>query len=100
MASIIEVVADRKEEAGRLARRAYESDADSAAAALAMSFVLQAEFKITEARKMAETASRLDPESAEALARVAELRMGEGDTKGAATPPRRPCVAIRTPRVR
>ena len=83
LASVIEVVADHKQEATRLARRAYESDADSVAAALAMSFALQAEFKISEARKMAETAVRLDPDSAEALARVAELRMGEGDTKGA-----------------
>ena len=32
---------------------------------------------------MAEKAVRLDPDSAEALARVAELRMAEGDTRGA-----------------
>jgi len=83
LASVIEVAADRKEEALNLARRAVEADSNSAAAALAMSFAWQAGFDIARARKMAETAARLDPESGEALARVAELRLAEGDTKGA-----------------
>jgi len=83
LASVVEVVADRKDEARDLARRAVEADADSAAAALAMSFVHQADFDIAAARKMAERAVRLDPDSADTLARVAELRMAEGDTEGA-----------------
>lgn len=83
LASVIELVADRKDEALQLAQRAHESDPDSAAAAMALSFARQAQFEIGEARRMAEVAVGLDPESAEALARVAELRMAEGDTRGA-----------------
>ncbi|MDH3785834.1 MAG: FecR domain-containing protein, partial [Acidobacteriota bacterium] len=83
LASVIEVVADRKDEARRLARKAYEADDESAAAAMAMSFSYQSDFDIESARELAETAVRLDPDSAEARARLAELRMAEGDTRGA-----------------
>ena len=83
LASVIDLVSDRKQQGLDLARRALEADPNSAAAALAMSFASQADFDIAGARKMAETAARLDPESAEALARVAELRLAEGDTRGA-----------------
>jgi tetratricopeptide (TPR) repeat protein len=86
LASIIELTADRKDEAMRLATQAYEADPSSAAAALAVSFAAQAMFDIPQARKMAETAARLAPESVEALARVAEMRMAEGDIKGAKEP--------------
>ena len=58
LAAVIEVTADRKDEARRLARGAVEADAESAAAALAMSFVHQADFDIEGARIMAEKAAR------------------------------------------
>ncbi len=83
LAAVIDVAADRKEEARELATRAWESDSESAAAALALSFVHQADFDIAAAREMAEQAVRLDPDNAEAQARVAELRMAEGDIEGA-----------------
>ncbi len=83
LAAVIDVAADRKDEARTLAYRAVESDSESAAAALALSFVHQADFDIAAAREMAEQAVRLDSENAEAQARVAELRMAEGDTAGA-----------------
>jgi cytochrome c-type biogenesis protein CcmH/NrfG len=83
LASVIDIAADRPQEAMNLAQRAVEADDQSAAAALAMSFASQARFDIARARKMAETAARLDPDSAEAQARVAELRMAEADIKGA-----------------
>jgi len=89
LASVIELAADRKEEATRLATQAYEIDPSSAAAALAVSFAAQADFDIARAREMAETAARLAPESVEALARVAEMRMAEGDIRGAKEPAER-----------
>jgi tetratricopeptide (TPR) repeat protein len=89
MASVIELAADRKDEGMRLATEAWEADRTSAAAALAVSFASQAKFDIPRAREMAETAARLAPESAEALARVAEMRMAEGDIRGAKDPAER-----------
>ena len=83
LAAVIDVAEDRKESARELARRAVEADNQSAAAALALSFVHQADFDIAAARKLAERAVRLDPENADAQARVAELRMAQGDTRGA-----------------
>jgi len=83
LASVVDLAADRTEEAMDLAERAVKADADSAAAALALSFASQAGFDLARAAEMAETAARLDPDSAEARARVAELRMAEGDLKGA-----------------
>lgn len=89
LASIIELTADRKDEAMRLATQAYEADPASAAAALSVSFAAQAAFDIPRAREMAETAARLAPANAEALAHVAEMRMAEGDIKGAKDPAER-----------
>lgn len=83
LASVIEVAANRKEDAMRLAERAASADPRSAAAALALSFAAQAAFDIPRARSAAEKAAELDPESALALARAAELRMAEGDLAGA-----------------
>ncbi|MGH9867045.1 MAG: FecR domain-containing protein [Candidatus Polarisedimenticolia bacterium] len=83
LASVIEVAADRADDALNLARQAVEADGQSSSAALAMSFAAQAKFDIPRARETAETAARLAPDSAEALARVAELRMAEGDIPGA-----------------
>ena len=83
LASVIELAADRKEEATRLAEQAVAADSRSPAAALAASFAAQASFNIARAREMAEKAAELDPESSAALARAAELRMSEGDLEGA-----------------
>jgi tetratricopeptide (TPR) repeat protein len=83
LASIVDLVADRKTEALDGAKRAVEADPSSSTAALALSFAEQAHFDIAKAREMAESAARLDPESAEAQARVAELRLAEGDVEGA-----------------
>jgi tetratricopeptide (TPR) repeat protein len=89
LASVIDLAADRPDEAMGLARQAVEADSSSSAAALALSFAAQAKFDIPKAREMAETAARLAPESAEALARVAEMRMAEGDVAGARDPAER-----------
>jgi Flp pilus assembly protein TadD len=83
LASVMEIAADRKEEAARLADKAVEADPKSPAAALAASFAAQASFDIPKARVMAEKAAQLDPQSSAALARAAELRMAEGDLDGA-----------------
>ncbi len=83
LASVIEMAADRVDEATRLAEAAVAADRNSPAAALALSFAAQASFDIGRAREMAETAARLDPKSPVALARAAELRMAEGDLDGA-----------------
>lgn len=83
LASVVELVADSKDEAMRLAEQAVAADSDSPAAALALSFAAQAAFDLEKAGKLAETAARLDPHGAEAQARVAELRMARGDIKGA-----------------
>jgi tetratricopeptide (TPR) repeat protein len=89
LASVIELAADRKDEAMRLATEAYEADSSSAAAALAVSFAAQAKFDLSRAREMAETAARLAPENVEALARLAEMRLAEGDIKEAKEPAER-----------
>jgi tetratricopeptide (TPR) repeat protein len=83
LASVIEVAADRPDDALSLAQRAVKADGKSPAAALALSFAAQAKHDIPQARSMAETAVKLDPEGSEALARAAELRMAEGDIAGA-----------------
>ncbi len=83
LASVIDLAADRTDDAMKLAMQAVEADGDSAAAALALSFAAQARFDLEQARETAELAARLSPDSAEAQARVAELRMAEGDIAGA-----------------
>ncbi len=83
LASVIEVAADRPDDALILAQRAVQADGKSPAAAMALSFAAQAKHDIPQARSMAEAAVRLDPDGSEALARAAELRMAEGDIAGA-----------------
>ncbi len=83
LATVIALVGDRKDEAHRLSGEAVVANADSASAALAASFVAQAEFDIEMAAALAERAAKLDPKDPVALARVAELRMAQGDLRGA-----------------
>lgn len=83
MASVMALVGDRKDEARRLADEALKANADSVAASFAASFVAQADFDLDKAAAHAERAAALDPEGPAALARVAELRMGQGDLAGA-----------------
>jgi tetratricopeptide (TPR) repeat protein len=83
LASVIALTEDRKDDARKLASQAVEADAKSPAAALASSFVAQADFDIDRAANLAEKAAGLAPDDAVALARLAELRMAQGDTRGA-----------------
>ena len=61
LASVVELVADRKDEAMSLAEQAVAADGDSPAAALALSFAAQAAFDLERAGELAERAARLDP---------------------------------------
>lgn len=83
LASVMALVGGRGEQARELAERALAADERSASAALAASFVAQAEFDIARSAKLAERAAELDPEDPTALARVAELRLAQGDLRGA-----------------
>ena len=81
--SIVELVADRKDEARALAQQALSSDEDSSSANLAASLVAQADFDIARAATYAERAAELDPEDPIALSRAAEMRLAQGDVPGA-----------------
>ena len=83
LASVVAVVADDRDEALRLARRAVEADPSSSAAALALSIASQARLDLRAALDAAEKAAQLDPEGTVAWSRVAELRMAHGDLDGA-----------------
>ncbi len=61
------------------ARRAVELSPDSAAAAIALSYALQAAFQLEEAREVLRTAVERNPEDALAWARLAELEQMFGD---------------------
>lgn len=77
--AIVALRNNRREEALALAQAAVNANATSACAAMAMSYVQQGRFDLKEARRWAETAMRLQPESATVRARLAELEMGFGE---------------------
>jgi tetratricopeptide (TPR) repeat protein len=77
--AIIHVVRNRNQEALADARRALELSPDSAAAAIALSYALQAAFQLEEARDVLRTAVARNPEDALAWARLAELEQMFGN---------------------
>ncbi len=81
--SIIAVVQDKKEEALRLAYNAILSAPNLASPRIALSYAHQANFNLPEALEALEAATRLDPESALAWARLAEISMSVGDLDSA-----------------
>ncbi len=83
LATVMALVGDRRDEARKLAAEAVAADPRSASAALAASFVAQADFDIARAEAQAERAAQLDPSDPTALARAAEMCMAEGDLHAA-----------------
>lgn len=81
--AIVALITNRKAEALELAKQATAAGPDSAAAALAMSYVAQGHFKLDEARHWALKAVELQPKSGLTRARLAELELGFGNLKRA-----------------
>lgn len=73
--AIIAIVRNDKDKALALANQAVSFDERSATARIALSYALQANFKIEEALKSAREASERDTSNALAWARVAELEL-------------------------
>jgi tetratricopeptide (TPR) repeat protein len=71
--SVIAVVQNDKEKALSLARKALETDPDSAAANIALSYALQAGFDLEGALINVQEAVKLDPQNSLAWARLSEL---------------------------
>jgi len=76
--SVIALVNNDTQEALRLAHRATERAPDSSIPHIALSYAQQGVFQIDEASASAQEATRLAPEDALALARVAELWLARG----------------------
>jgi tetratricopeptide (TPR) repeat protein len=91
--SILAVAQDKKDEALRLAYRAILSAPNLASPRIALSYAHQAHFNLSAAVESLQAATRLDPESALAWARLAELSMSVGDMDSALSAARR-AVAI------
>lgn len=78
--AVIALVRNEKVEARELSGRAVASATPTPRAWMARSFVQQADFSLESALHSAQTAATLDPSSAAALARVAELQLSLGWT--------------------
>jgi len=78
LAALIRVVKNDKTGALELARRALSQDGRSVRAWLALSYALQAHFNLAEALAAAGQAAQLEPASAVAQARHAELLLSSG----------------------
>ena len=76
--AIIAIVQNDKARALELANQAVNIDDKSASARIALSYALQADFKIEEALKAARQATERDANNALAWARVAELELSVG----------------------
>jgi tetratricopeptide (TPR) repeat protein len=81
--SVISVVQNDKERGLSLARKAVEIDSHSAAARIALSYALQANFNLREALSSLKEAVTLEPENALAWARLAELWLSFGELEKA-----------------
>jgi len=81
--AVIEVVQNQREQALVDARQGVTLSPDSAAAEIALSYALQANFQITEARDVLQQAVAQHPEDALARARLAELQLMLGDREQA-----------------
>jgi len=77
--SVIAVVQNDKERGLNLAKKAVELDSHSAAARIALSYALQANFKLQEALNSLKEAVTFEPENALAWARLAELWLSFGE---------------------
>lgn len=78
LASIIRLAKNAKAEALALAQRAVSQDGNSSRAFLALSYALQAAFKLEEALNAASRATELQPSNTVAHARRAELLLSLG----------------------
>lgn len=76
--SVIAVAQNEKAKALSLAKKATEAGPDSAAARIALSYGLQANFNLQEALTSLKDAVKLEPENALAWARLAELYLSFG----------------------
>ncbi|MGD8630125.1 MAG: FecR domain-containing protein [Gammaproteobacteria bacterium] len=81
--AVIEVVQNQREQALVDARQGVSRSPDSAAAAIALSYALQANFEINEARDVLQRAVVQHPDDALARARLAELQLMLGDREQA-----------------
>lgn len=81
--AIISLVKNDKDTARTDLTTALERDGQSAAAALAMSYVEQASFQLPEARHWITRAAQAAPQSATIRARLAEIELGFGQTREA-----------------
>lgn len=81
--AMIAVTRNRGHRALALSRRAVERDPDSTLALLARSYAEQSRFRLEAALESARDALANDPRNAHAVARVAELQLSTGDTRGA-----------------
>jgi tetratricopeptide (TPR) repeat protein len=77
--TVVAVVENDKDLALSLANKAVELDPASPTARIALSYALQAHFKIEPARASVQKAVDLDPQNALAWARLAELEMSAGN---------------------
>lgn len=77
--SIIAVVQNKKEMALSLAKKAVETDPDSAAARIALSYALQANFDLQGALNSLKDSVKLEPENALAWARLSEMWLSFGN---------------------
>jgi tetratricopeptide (TPR) repeat protein len=76
--AVIALAQDRKDEAGKLARRAVQADPRSTPARIALSYVQQARFDVRGARETLRAAVGDDPENALAWARLSEMWLASG----------------------
>lgn len=87
--AVMGVAQNRRESALADARRAVELSPDSAAARIALSYALQADLQLREARETLLAAVERRPEAALAWARLAELHLSLGDRSAAHAAARR-----------
>ena len=77
--AVIAIAKNRSEKAFKLASLAVKQDSKSIAAKIALSYALQARFKLQTAVKTMEEAVQLEPNHALAWTRLAELQLSLGD---------------------
>jgi tetratricopeptide (TPR) repeat protein len=77
--AIVALINNRRDEALSFAQQSVNTSPQSAAAALAMSYVQQGRFDLKAARRWSEKAMSLQPDSATLHARLAELELGFGE---------------------
>lgn len=81
--SVIALVQNDKDRALALSKKAVDSDPDSSAARIALSYALQARFDLKGALEALKEAVKLEPKNALAWARLAEIHLSFGDLEEA-----------------